>query len=42
MTLEQNIKEMLLEGGAKQVGFATKETMANGPTATTSPCPRCC
>ncbi|MHA1669353.1 MAG: epoxyqueuosine reductase [Promethearchaeota archaeon] len=32
MILEQNIKEMLLEGGAKKVGFATKETMAGGPT----------
>ncbi len=32
MTLEQNIKEMLLEGGAQKVGFATKETMAGGPT----------
>ena len=30
--LEQNIKDMLFEGGAKKVGFATKETMAGGPT----------
>ena len=32
MTLEQTIEEMLLEGGAKKVGFATLETMSDGPT----------
>ncbi|MHA1750633.1 MAG: epoxyqueuosine reductase [Promethearchaeota archaeon] len=32
MSLEQDIKGMLLEGGAIKVGFATKETMAGGPT----------
>jgi len=30
--LEQNIKDILFESGAKKVGFATKETMAGGPT----------
>ena len=32
MTLEQDIKDMLLEDGAVKVGFATLETMAGGPT----------
>ncbi|MFX1447133.1 MAG: epoxyqueuosine reductase [Promethearchaeota archaeon] len=32
MSLEQVIKEMLLESGAKKVGFATLETMDGGPT----------
>ena len=31
MTLEQKIEEMLIEDGAKKVGFATLETMAGGP-----------
>ena len=31
ITLEKDIEEMLLEGGAKKVGFATLETMAGGP-----------
>ena len=32
MSLEQNIERMLLENGAKRVGFATLETMAGGPS----------
>ena len=32
LTLEQDIEDMLIEGGAKKVGFATLETMAGGPT----------
>ena len=32
MTLEQDIKGMLLEDGAVKVGFAILETMAGGPT----------
>ena len=32
MNLEHIIEEMLLEDGAKKVGFATLETMAGGPT----------
>ncbi|MFW9949764.1 MAG: epoxyqueuosine reductase [Candidatus Thorarchaeota archaeon] len=31
MSLEQDIERMLLESGAKKVGFATLETMAGGP-----------
>ena len=31
MTLEQDIEGMLLEAGAKKVGFSTLETMAGGP-----------
>ena len=32
MTLEQDIENILLESGAKKVGFATLDTMAGGPT----------
>ena len=32
MTLENNIENMLIESGARKVGFATLETMAGGPT----------
>ncbi len=32
MTLENNIENMLIEGGAEKVGFATLETMSGGPT----------
>jgi len=31
ITLEKKIEEMLLESGAKKVGFATLETMSGGP-----------
>ena len=30
MTLENNIENMLIEGGAEKVGFATLETMSGG------------